>query len=165
MKTLDYLGLDAQATKVTVKELQQLLADLHVFYMNMRGYHWYIEGKKFFVLHEKFEEFYDEVTKNLDKVAERLLAIGGQPYSTLSEFVEHSIIEEKVGDKHLTQDEMVKALVEDFNTIGKSIDEGILLTDEKNDFVTNDILIDIREGIDLHLWMLNAYLGEEATTN
>ncbi len=145
--------------------LNTVVATNGVFYIRLHQFHWYVKGSHFFTLHEKFEEFYDEVTKNLDKVAERLLAIGGQPYSTLSEFVEHSIIEEKVGDKHLTQDEMVKALVEDFNTIGKSIDEGILLTDEKNDFVTNDILIDIREGIDLHLWMLNAYLGEEATTN
>ena len=55
MKTLDYLQLNASATDNVVKSLQQLLADFQVYYTNLRGFHWNIQGPDFFVLHSKFE--------------------------------------------------------------------------------------------------------------
>mgnify|MGYP000169370623 CR=1 FL=1 len=51
MKTLDYLQLNASATDNVVKSLQQLLADFQVYYTNLRGFHWNIQGPDFFVLH------------------------------------------------------------------------------------------------------------------
>lgn len=140
--------------------LNNQVATLGVFYTRLHQFHWYVKGPHFFTLHEKFEELYDEVTANLDEVAERLLAIGGEPYSTLQEFLDHSIIDEKVTDKDLSADDMVKAVIADFETIRKSLQEGIELTDEHGDFPSNDLLIVIKESIDKHLWMLRAYLGE-----
>ena len=61
MKTLDFIRLDANASNQVVNALQQLLADYHVFYANLRGLHWNIQGKKFFALHQKFEELYDDL--------------------------------------------------------------------------------------------------------
>ena len=55
MKTLNFTGLDANASKTTVSALQQLLADFQVFYTNLRGLHWNVKGKNFFVLHSQFE--------------------------------------------------------------------------------------------------------------
>ena len=140
--------------------LNNQVATLGVLYTRLHQFHWYVKGPHFFTLHEKFEELYDEVTANLDEVAERLLAIGGEPYSTLQEFIDHSIIDEKVTDKDLSADDMVKAVITDFETIRKSLQEGIELTDEHGDFPSNDLLIVIKESIDKHLWMLRAYLGE-----
>lgn len=51
MKTLDYLHLDENAAGKLVRSLQQLLADFQVHYMNLRGFHWNIQGHGFFVLH------------------------------------------------------------------------------------------------------------------
>lgn len=145
-----------------VKEfLNKQVATLGVFYVRLHQFHWYVKGPHFFTLHEKFEELYNEVTENLDEVAERLLAIGGQPYSTLSEFVKHSIIEENADDMKLSEDDMVKAVIADFETIRTSLQEGILLTDEHQDYPSNDLLIVMKESIDKHLWMLRAYLGEK----
>lgn len=50
MKTLDYLHLDENAAGKLVQSLQQLLADFQVHYMNLRGFHWNIQGHGFFVL-------------------------------------------------------------------------------------------------------------------
>ena len=61
MKTLDYLHLDENAAGKLVQSLQQLLADFQVHYMNLRGFHWNIQGHGFFVLHSKFEEMYDDM--------------------------------------------------------------------------------------------------------
>ncbi len=51
---------DNDARKLT-KELNQLLSDYQVFYMNVRGFHWNIKGEKFFELHAKFEELYNDL--------------------------------------------------------------------------------------------------------
>lgn len=142
--------------------LNKLVATEGVLYIRLHQFHWYVKGDGFFVLHEKFEELYDEVTESLDEVAERLLSIGGQPYSTLSEFIEHSVIEEKADDKNLSQEEMVAALIEDLNKVRDFLVEGIELTDEHADYPSNDLLIETKAAIDKHLWMLEAYLGNEA---
>ena len=51
MKTLDYLHLNETTSANVVASLKQLLADFQVHYMNLRGFHWNIKGRGFFVLH------------------------------------------------------------------------------------------------------------------
>lgn len=132
------------------------------FYIRLHQFHWYVKGSHFFTLHEKFEELYDEATENLDVVAERLLAIGGEPYSTLQEFIDNSILKEDTEDKHLTQDQMVEAVVKDLEAIANLLQEGTKLTDEHEDFPSNDMLIAMKDATDQHIWMLKAYLGKKA---
>ena len=60
MKTLDYLHLDEQKVQGVVSALHSLLADFQVFYTNLRGFHWDIEGHGFFVLHGKPENRFSE---------------------------------------------------------------------------------------------------------
>lgn len=76
MKTLDYLQLNASATDNVVKSLQQLLADFQVYYTNLRGFHWNIQGPDFFVLHSKFEDLYNDAADKIDEIAERILTLG-----------------------------------------------------------------------------------------
>lgn len=48
-----------------IKDLNELLADLNVFYRKLQNYHWNITGKDFFVIHQKLEEYYDDInTRN-----------------------------------------------------------------------------------------------------
>lgn len=143
--------------------LNKVVATQGVFYIRLHQFHWYVKGSDFYTLHEKFEELYDEVTADFDEVAERMLIIGGQPYSTLAEYVEHSVIEEKTADKDLSQEEMVQAVIADFRSLIELYDEGIALTDEKEDFPSNDILIELKTAAEQHIWMLNAHLGNIAT--
>ena len=140
--------------------LNQLVATQGLLYTRLHQFHWYVNGPHFFTLHEQFEALYDTVTANMDDVAERLIAIGGEPYATLAEFQEHAILEEDVDDKNLSEDEMVEAVVADYQAIRDFLTEGIHLTDEHADFVSNDMLIAMKEDIDKTLWMLQAYLGK-----
>ncbi|AXY25483.1 DNA starvation/stationary phase protection protein [Suicoccus acidiformans] len=140
--------------------LNKIVATQGQFYIRLHQFHWYVKGSNFFALHEKFEEMYDETTENLDEVAERLLAIGGEPYSTLQEFIEHSVLSENPEDKYLSQEDMVKAVIKDLQTIVTSLDEGIALTDEAGDNPSNDLLIGMKESAEKNIWMLEAYLGD-----
>lgn len=141
--------------------LNKLVATEGLLYTRLHQFHWYVKGPHFFTLHEKFEELYEDTTGDMDEVAERLVAIGGEPYATLEEFKENAVITENVDDKNLSQDKMVKAIVKDYQSIRDFLTEGIKLTDQEEDFVSNDMLIAMKEKIDKTLWMLQAYLGEK----
>ena len=75
MKTLDYLHLNETTSANVVASLKQLLADFQVHYMNLRGFHWNIKGRGFFVLHAKFEELYNDAAEKVDQIAERILML------------------------------------------------------------------------------------------
>ncbi|WP_373806479.1 Dps family protein, partial [Bacteroides heparinolyticus] len=94
MKTLDYLHLNETKVAGVVSALNQLLADFQVHYTNLRGMHWNIKGHGFFVLHEKFEEMYDDTAEKVDEIAERLLMLGSTPENKFSEYLKTAKIKE-----------------------------------------------------------------------
>ena len=47
------IGLNPQVTAETITGLNSLLADFQIFYQNVRGFHWNVQGQNFFELHLK----------------------------------------------------------------------------------------------------------------
>lgn len=139
--------------------INQLVANQGVLYVKLHQYHWYVQGPQFFTLHEKFEQLYNETSENFDAFAERLVAKGKKPYSTLGEFLEHATITEKPYDESLSADRMVSNLIDDYQTIKKLVNQGVELAIEENDAISEDMLIEYKGEIDLTIWMLRAYLG------
>ncbi|MFF2911874.1 Dps family protein [Paenibacillus sp. NPDC057934] len=125
--------------------------------VKLHHYHWYVSGPHFFTLHEKFEEFYNEAAGYVDELAERLLAIGGQPASTMKQYLALSGLEEARGGENAH--DMVAELVKDFASIAEESKEAISAAEELGDQPTADLLIGIRSSVEKHAWMLNAYLG------
>lgn len=140
--------------------LNDTVATLGVFYTKLHQHHWYVKGKHFFTLHEKFEELYDAVNETFDEVAERLITIGGKPYSTLQEFIDHSLIKEEPYNEEKSEIEMVESVVGDFTLLADNLKKGIDLTGETGDDVTQDLLIGYKTDVDKHIWMLKAFLGK-----
>ncbi|WP_182199947.1 Dps family protein [Paraliobacillus salinarum] len=140
--------------------LNQLVATHGMFFTKLHQYHWYVKGTNFFVLHEKFEELYGDVNAKFDEFAERLLTIGGEPYSTLSEFIEHSSLSETPYKKEIPSDKMVELVVDDYKIIQSDLEKGIELAGAADDNVTEDLYIGYKTEIEKTLWMLTAYLGK-----
>lgn len=134
------------------------VANWTVLYTKLHNFHWYVKGSQFFVLHEKFEEFYNEASENIDELAERLLALGGQPIATLKESLEVASVKEAEGTE--TAEEMVQATVNDFSILIKELKEGMDLAGEVGDDTTGDMLLSIHQKLDKHVWMLNSFLGK-----
>ncbi|MEK4875736.1 Dps family protein [Bacillus sp. FSL W8-0102] len=134
------------------------VANWTVLYTKLHNFHWYVKGSQFFVLHEKFEEFYNEASENIDELAERLLALGGQPIATLKESLEVASVKEAEGTE--TAEEMVQATVNDFSILIKELKEGMDLAAEVGDDTTGDMLLSIHQKLDKHVWMLNSFLGK-----
>ncbi len=94
MKTTNFTGLNSVNLSEVVNGLQQLLADFQVYYTNLRGFHWHVKGKDFFVLHEQFEKMYDDTAEKIDEVAERLLMLDTVPAHNFSVYLQSSKIKE-----------------------------------------------------------------------
>ena len=141
--------------------LNELVATFGVFNIKLYQHHFYVKGPQFFKLHEEFEELYDGVTEQFDELAERLIAIGGKPYATLGEFLEHSVVKESPYDSKETAEEMVHSTVVDYKIIDEKLQKGIVLTGEAGDDATQDLLIGYKAGVDKTIWMLQAFLGKD----
>lgn len=84
--TASQIGLDNAQVKELIEKLNDLLANYQVFYQNVRGFHWNIRGQKFFELHVKFEELYNDMHTKIDEIAERILTLGGTPLHTFEDY-------------------------------------------------------------------------------
>src|SRR5690606_33609453 len=94
MPRLNSIGLDIEKSKNLAEKLNELLADYSIFYQNVRGYHWNIKGDKFFELHDKFQELYEDLFIKIDEVAERIRTLGHTPNHKFSVYQKEAKIKE-----------------------------------------------------------------------
>lgn len=153
---LNLIGIDKKKSKKLAEMLADLLANYSVFYQNARGYHWNIKGEKFFELHLKFEELYNDLFVKIDEIAERILTLGFEPDYKFSNYLKTSKIKEsnEVSDGMKSVEEILRLFKillikqrEILDYSGKIDDEG-----------TNALMSDyIREQEKL-VWMYSAFL-------
>ncbi len=155
MKTLDYLHLDAAQAGKTVNSLQQLLADFQLFYTNLRGFHWNIQGKSFFTLHSKFEEMYDDAAEKVDEIAERILMLGGVPANKFSDYLKIAQVKEVAGVT--CGEEAVKNILETLSLLIKEERSILEQASEAGDESTVTLMSDYLKEQEKTVWMLVAY--------
>ncbi|MBT8187824.1 MAG: DNA starvation/stationary phase protection protein [Croceitalea sp.] len=156
---LNSIGLSEVKSEALSKDLNELLANFQQYYLNLRGIHWNIKGKRFFDLHVKFEELYTDANIKVDEVAERILTLGGVPFHTFKDYMERSKV--AVG-KNVTKDEDAIRLI-----VG-SLKELLLIerrildaSAEANDEGTNAMMSDFITEQEKTVWMMKAWLAED----
>ncbi|UNY98709.1 DNA starvation/stationary phase protection protein [Zhouia spongiae] len=157
--SLNSLGLDTKKTDELVIDLNNLLANFQVYYQNLRGIHWNIRGKRFFDLHVKFEELYNDAQLKVDEIAERVLTLGGTPLHTFEDYVNAAKV--PVG-KNIHEDEKsVKLVVESLTELLKI--ERVILdkSGDADDEGTNSMMSDFITEQEKTVWMMKAWLGEK----
>ena len=154
MKTLDLLGLDEKKVQNVVNELSVLLADLQVFYSNLRNFHWNAKGHGFFVLHSKYEELYNDAAEKVDEVAERILQLGSTPESRFSEYLK--VAEIKEAGVVSCSKEAVDLLLDYYKTLIARERRIIDLATEAHDDTTVSLINDFLVGQEKTVWMLVA---------
>lgn len=154
---MNKIGLNKKQADELIDHLNDLLANYQVYYMNVRGFHWNIKGDKFFELHVKFEEFYDDLLVKVDELAERVLTLGGQPKHAYSHYLKTSEIKEAIGvsDANGT----VNSILSGFEVLLKKQRSIMITSGDANDEGTSALMSDyIREQEKL-VWMYTAFLG------
>ena len=158
MSKLNSIGLDEQLAKELTEKLNVLLANYSIFYMNTRGFHWNISGEKFFELHLKFEELYNNLVLKIDEVAERVLTLGNTPTHAYADYISTSEIKSV---KNVSEGKAaIQHILDSFTIIITKQRDLLELSAKANDEGTNALMSDyIREQEKL-VWMYRAYLGK-----
>lgn len=144
------------AENKVVKALNQQVANWTVMYTKLHNYHWYVKGPSFFSLHEKFELLYNEASTYIDDLAERILAVEGNPVATLKESLDLAIVKE--AKKNLSAEEMVKDLSKDFTKIIDQLKEGKEIAEAEGDEMTSDMFLGMITDLEKHNWMFKSFL-------
>lgn len=155
--TLNSIGLDTIKTKEIAVDLNKLLSNFQIYYQNLRGIHWNIKGKRFFDLHLKFEELYNDANMKVDLIAERILTLGETPLHTFNDYVANAQV--PIG-KNISHDEKAVSLIVDSLTELLKIERSILdKAGEANDEGTNSMMSDFITEQEKTIWMMKAWLS------
>lgn len=156
MATHSRIGLDSSKSKELAVQLNTLLANYQVFYINARGFHWNITGDKFFELHAKFEELYNDLLLKVDEIAERILTLGHTPLHTFSDYVETSTIKEA---KNISSGkEAMQNVLDSFTNLITLQRQVLELAGETGDEGTNALMSDYIRQQEKMVWMYSSYL-------
>jgi starvation-inducible DNA-binding protein len=139
------------------KIINNLLASEYVLYTKTWKFHWNVEGKHFGSLHLFFDTQVAQLAKIIDKLAERVRALGIKADGTLIEFRDKSSLTEHPG-KNPDDMEMIKLLLKDHEEIIKQMHEDSNFSLELTDIGSNNLLCDLIEEHEKMAWMLRAFL-------
>jgi starvation-inducible DNA-binding protein len=158
MKNMNAIGLDNEKAKHLAEKLNELLANYSIFYQNTRGYHWNIKGHKFFELHLKFEELYNDLLLKVDEVAERILTLGYTPKHNYSDYRSTSKIKESVfvSDGNQAVEEILASL----QTIIILQRELLVISSDAEDEGTNALMSDYIRLQEKLVWMYSSFLNK-----
>lgn len=154
---MNSIGLNQEKTVELSTQLNDLLANYQIFYMNVRGFHWNIKGSKFFELHVKFEELYTDLQIKIDEIAERVLTLGQTPTHSFSAYLAVSKIAPvtDVTDSEST----VASVLHSFKTVITKQRALLLASGEADDEGTNALMSDYISEQEKLVWMYSAYIG------
>jgi starvation-inducible DNA-binding protein len=155
---LNSIGLPSEQVEILATELNVLLANFQIYYQTLRGLHWNIRGKRFFDLHLKFEELYNDSQLKIDLIAERVLTLDGVPLHTFEDYIKNSQLE--IG-KNIHKDEKAIELI--VSSLAKLLTiERVILkkSGEIEDEGTNSMMSDFIAEQEKTIWMLKAWQQE-----
>ncbi|MGP1993543.1 Dps family protein [Zobellia laminariae] len=158
METLELkLGLSQDYRMDVSGKLNFLLADFQIYYMNLRGLHWNVKGRRFFMLHEKFEELYNETNDVVDEIAERILSLGEKPLHSFDDYLESKSL--RVTKNISDGDLAVSSILDNLNELLLQERNILEIASDNNDEGTASLISDLISGQEKLIWMLTAYLS------
>lgn len=151
----NHLGLENEKMYELSEALNELLSDYHIFYQNVRGFHWNVTGSDFFDLHIKFEELYTAINEDIDELAERIVTIGFKPLHSFSDFLAHTSHKEIKNVKEGKQ-----CVTHVISGLGMLIAKQRAISadaDDAKDIATTDMLTRFVVDLEKRLWMFTMF--------
>lgn len=136
-----------------VNKLNHLLANLVVEYHKLQNFHWYIKGSDFFTVHAKLEEYYNDINKAVDEVAESILMLEGKPLASLKDFAANASIKE--AEAQFIKSDIILAEVEkDYSMLLAEVIEIKKAADAEENFIISAMMDDYIKNFTKAVWML-----------
>ena len=137
-----------------IQNLNEFLSDLEVMSVKLQKYNWNVRGRNFFVIHEKLEEYYNEVREQIDEIAEHILTKGFEPLGTMRDFMQNSQIQEAANEK-ISDQEILNNIIQDYKILQQKVKEIKHIAEKETDYETSSIIDNYLCNYAKKLWMLS----------
>jgi len=156
------IGLSDKQREGSIAALNTVLCDENLLLIKTKKSHWDVVGPQFLTIHKLLDDHYETIADFVDKVAERIRALGGYPIGTAAGFIEHATLREQPGELGgVTQ--ILGALLDDHEAVIRTLRASAERAEQANkDRGTSDFLVQILQQHEEMAWMLRSFLEGEA---
>lgn len=150
------IGLKEEVRTEVVTHLRKIVSDEYVLYTKLYNYHWNVVGPFFGPLHAFFESLFGHKIKQVDLFAERIRALGHLAPGAMAEFLELTRLKEAGSKAQLSDSEMIRDLLKDYETIARHVRSDIEIIEKLGDKTTVNMLEEKLMQDDKDAWMLRS---------
>jgi starvation-inducible DNA-binding protein len=148
------IALAESACKESVENLNQLLADTMTLRDLYKKHHWQVSGPTFYQLHLLFDKHYDEQSKLVDVIAERIQLLGGVSVAMAHDVAETTMIPRAPKGREEVPVQ-ISRLLHAHEIVLKEARTMARLAAERDDQGTNDLLVsDVIRTNELQVWFI-----------
>jgi starvation-inducible DNA-binding protein len=152
------IALSAEARAESVTLLNEILSDTTILYAMYKKHHWLVAGPTFYQLHLLFDKHAEEQLELVDEIAERVQMLGGIAVGDPRQAAELTTIP-RPPDGAEPVPVMIDRLLDAHETIIEKVRKGISVTEESEDWGTNDLLMgDVLRRHELQVWFLSEHV-------
>ena len=148
------IALAESACKESVENLNQLLADTMTLRDMYKKHHWQVSGPTFYQLHLLFDKHFDEQSKLVDAVAERIQLLGGVSIAMSHDVAEATFIPRPPKGREPVPVQ-ISRLLHAHEIVLKEARTMARVAAERDDQATNDLLVsDVIRTNEMQVWFV-----------
>ena len=148
------LGMSKESTEASIFVLKRVLANTYVLLVKTQSYHWHVEGAHFNSFHLMFEQQYNQLSKAIDEIAERLRALDSDALGTMHDYLRLSQLKEDLEPMSHNDLDLCESLANDHYTLVSDMRESMEKVEHFDDEATIDLLVERLREHDKIYWML-----------
>lgn len=150
-------GLKDADRRVIAEILSDLTVQTYRLLLRSQVVHWNVVGPLFQPIHVLTEQHYRALFSAIDEMAERIRALGhAMPTGKATAGLDKAL---SLGS-HVTARAMIEELVDDHEALSRLIRDGAVEAEEREDFVTHDLLTARLAFHEKAAWMLRAIAAD-----
>lgn len=149
--------VDGKPRREIADKLADTLADEYQIRLNTQGLHWNVEGPLFYSVHRLTEDQYNELAESIDRIAERIRALGLPAPQTFGELNKRSSVEDLPEKAELK--DRIKRLVTDYELAARRAAATVKMAEQYGDIKTAELLTERIGVYDDNAWMLRATIA------
>lgn len=148
-----------QEQRISVDLLNRLLANTAVMLIQTLHYHWNVKGVEFHDYHTLLDGQYKKLFEDLDLIAERVRAVGGNALGSMHEMLRHATLHEDTRTHIPHPKQMIINLHQQYGYQIEDIHDSIAQLENKtHDYGSRKMLEDLLEQYEKTAWMLKSLL-------
>jgi starvation-inducible DNA-binding protein len=153
------IALSENIRTASVAALNQALADTITLRDMYKKHHWQVAGSTFYQLHLLFDKHYEEQADLVDKIAERIMSLGGVSIAMAHDVAEMTSLKRPPRGREDVPTQ-ISRLLEAHETILGFVRKAARDAADKGDDGTNDLLVsDMLRLHEMQAWFLSEHLA------